>query len=337
MQQDTLQHIAAPQPHAAAAKVQGQATPPAPADTLAAAKGKKMGETVGDTLQFHPITLDETQAAVPLFLEKDVWANGTWQGETHAALTSRDSLAGRPLTAVAAHPTGVAGDPAPFLFRNDHVVTLCLLVSFLLVVWVVTNSRHYLNAQIKDFFRERKRENMFAERTQTELRGQVFLVFQTCFALGLLFFDFVQERQTDVFNQVSPYLILGTAVGLCSLYYVAKTCLYSFVNGVFFERAACRRFSEVYMSSVLALGLVLLPLALAVVYFDLDFERLVIAFIVLLSLDKVLLLYKTWHIFFNRPWGAVHLFLYFCTLEAAPMLVLFQAMVYVNRLLLTFN
>lgn len=268
------------------------------------------------------------------FTNGNDWTNGHIKLEKSDFLQKLDSVTGYTTTLATIKPTGITGNPVPYLFRNDNFITITLFVSFFLVVWIFSRSRYYFREQIKNFFHERERENMFSDRIQTELHGQPFLVFQTCFLLSILFFDFTQEREAEIFFHLSPYVILGTSVVLCCLYYFSKIILYSFINSIFFERRACKRFMETYLISVFALGLFLLPLTLLVVYFDLSFRALTIAFICLLALEKMMLLYKTWCIFFKYTLGWFHLFLYFCTLEIAPLFILWRTLVYVHNILL---
>ena len=210
------------------------------------------------------------------------------------------------------------------------------MISFFLMVWTIARGWRFLMMGMKDFFRDRVRDNLFAERTDTEMNGRIFLFFQTCFLLGILFFDYTQERMTEVFNNVSPYLILGVGVGSCCLYYLLKVLLYACVNNVFFDRERASRWTEAYLLSVFVLGMALLPLVLLVVYFDLSFGNLRVLFILILGMAKILLFYKCFRIFFNCLTGGLHLILYFCALEILPLLVLWRALVYANNNLTVF-
>ena len=287
--------------------------------------------------ELRPLPGDLPLEGVPTPLKDDYWAFGLLRVERSEVLVKLDSLYGTHTECGTLNTTGMAGDPVPYRFRTDNFVTICLLVSFFLVVWVISRSRHYLRLRVKDFFHRRVRDNLFAERAETELRGQIFLIFQTCFVLAVLFFDVTRKMQVEVFNQVSPYMILGMDTAVCLVYFTTKIGLYSFVNSVFFDTARCRRFTEAYLLCILALGVALFPPALLMVYFDLNFQTLMWVVICLIAVDKLLLLYKIWSIFFSTPIGWVHLFMYFCTLEIAPLLVLYRAMLYANNFLLTIN
>ncbi len=272
----------------------------------------------------------------PRVLDVEYWKYALTHVEKSPFVQELDSVTHtRSDSVLSLQPKGIAGDPVPYQFRTDSVVTSLIMLSFFCMVWVISRSRRYLQLQLKQFFRQRQRENLFVERTQTEMRGQVFLIFQTCFLLGVLFFDYTQERQEQVFNLVSPYWLLGTSVAICCLYYLLKISLYSFVNNVFFTARQRAQWSQAYLLCVLGLGVMLLPVTLLVVYFDLSFQNMFVCVLILLLFDKLLLIYKSFSIFFGYTFGWVHLILYFCTLEIVPLLMLFRAIAYVNNLLMT--
>ena len=78
------------------------------------------------------------------------------------------------------------------------------------------------------------RANLFIDRADTVLRGRFFLVLQTSFLQGLLFFGFVQSMLPEVFEGVSPYWLLTLSTLIILGYYGAKVLLYRCVNHVFF-------------------------------------------------------------------------------------------------------
>lgn len=263
----------------------------------------------------------------------DLWADGLLPLRPSTLLREIDSLMGVPVPTVAAVPEGVAGDPVPYQFMNDHFVAAALLFGFVLVAWVISRSRHFLMAQLKNFFRAPAASQPVAERTESELQGQLFLVFQTCFVVGILFVDHVQECLPQLFEQATPHLFLAVGVGVTVLFYFVKISLYDFINTVFFTRLQAQAWKRTYLLSVLFLGLSLLPLALLVVYFNLSHPTQLLLFVCLLGINKLLLLYKCARIFFKSPLGLVHLFLYFCALEIVPQYLLLRALIVASTLL----
>lgn len=232
-------------------------------------------------------------------------------------------------------PTGIAGDPVDYEFRNDDYVTSLILFSFFIMAWVFASSWKFLRRQIKDFFYTRERTNLFAEREDNILRGRPFLVLQTSFFIALIFFASTRTYLPDVFTQVSAYLILGTATLVSLIYYLAKLILYNVVNHTFFSPAKCKQWNDIYLLSVLFTGCALLPVTLFVVFFDIPPQYIAIVGVLLLSVIKISLLYKCHGIFFRTRLGGMHLILYLCTLEIIPLGIFIAALIAASHLLLT--
>lgn len=232
-------------------------------------------------------------------------------------------------------PTGIAGDPVDYSFRNDNYVTSVILIGFFLMAWVIASSWRFLRDQLKDFFYTRERPSIFTEREDTVLRGRFFLVLQTCFMIAILFFAFSRVYLPEVFGQVSPYLLLGVATLLSAIYFGVKIMVYSIVNHTFFSPVKCKLWENSFMISILATGCALLPVTLLVVFFDLPFWQTALLCVLLLSVIKTLLLYKCYCIFFKSLLGGLHIILYFCALEIIPIGILGVVLIAVSNMLVT--
>ncbi len=229
---------------------------------------------------------------------------------------------------------GMAGDPLPHRFRNDDLITGALLLSFFLIAWILTSSRRYITASAKNFFYPRERDNMFAGEGDSELRGAPLFVVLVSFLLGILFIDYARDFLPEVCAQISPYKLLAVAVGVIAAFFVGKTALYKAVNSIFFERWKCEQWRQDYRMSILTMTVLLLPLVSLVVFFDLDYALMRPTFLAVLLAVETLLLYRCRRIFFDTPGGYVHLFLYFCTLEMAPLLILWRTLLITNYYLI---
>ena len=218
-----------------------------------------------------------------------------------------------------AQPLGIAGTPTEYQFSTDDAVTSTLLISFFLMAWVIASSWKFVRSQLRNFFINRERPNLFAEPDDNELRSQGFLIVQTCFLISLLFFTATRDYLPDVFTQVSPSILLLSSIGISLVYYGAKLALYSIVNHTFFTPAKCLMWNNIHFATILLTGCSLLPLVLLVVFFDIPFADITLACILLLSVIKTLLLFKCFRIFFSSLLGCVHLILYFCALEIIPL------------------
>lgn len=217
---------------------------------------------------------------------------------------------------------GVSGMPVDYELRNDDLVTSVLLLSFVIMAWVIAGSWRFLKTSVRDFFYHRTRSNLFADRADTILRGRFFLVLQTSFLQGLLFFGFVQSVLPEVFEGLSPYLLLSFSTLIILGYYGLKLLVYRTVNHVFFAPESNRAWDNYFLVSILTTGALLLPLTLLVVFFDLNYREAGIAYVLLMAIVKMLLLYKSYRTFFNGSIGYLHIILYFCALEIVPYVLL---------------
>ena len=228
---------------------------------------------------------------------------------------------------------GMAAEPVTYRLSSDDYVKALLLMSFFIAALFIARNIRNLKEKVKNFLRPYSSITDTMQSTNTEIRGQTFLILQTCLTIAVLFFDYTQWRLTDVFNQNSPYVLLGIDTLIAAAYFAIKFTAYRFVNWIFFDRSRRRYWGEVYLLSVMALDFALFVVAMLVVYFDLALEAAGMAVLLIVALLKTTLFIKCKQIFFNSFPDFVHLILYFCTLEILPVLLLWKALVYFNEIL----
>ena len=81
-------------------------------------------------------------------------------------------------------------------------------------------------------------------------------------------------------------------------------------------------------------GVLLFPVVLLIVYFDLKPDIAKTLVVIILCFAKILLFYKCIKNFFNHFHGCLHLILYFCTLEIIPDLLLWKGINYISHILI---
>ncbi len=230
--------------------------------------------------------------------------------------------------------TGIAGDPVPYQLQSDTFVTCSLMLSFFVVVFIIARSARLLGMQFRYFFHNYDREQIFALKSESEVKSSFFIVLLSCFLLSLLFFNYTQVRMTSVFNQVPPYKLLLIYTCILLVYYALRYVMCGIVHWTFFSPVSRGQWSNAHMLIVLAQSLLYFMLVLVVVYFDLSIETAIVLFICILALAELMIFYKIKQIFFGYTFGTLHLFLYFCTLEIVPLLVLWKVLVFSNQSLI---
>lgn len=232
---------------------------------------------------------------------------------------------------------GETGTPISYNFRNDDYLTGILLLCFFFVAWSISSSWHYFRLHLGSLLRPAG--SLFktkVENVDTELRGTLFLLLQTGFSFSILYYDYLAQNHRQLVETIdSPYLIMGVSGGMLLLFILLKVLLYQIVNRAFFPKAACDEWRETYVFTAVTMGLLILPVSLLVFFFDLTFEKQFIAFICIICITKLILLYRCSRTFFKRASSSLHLILYLCALEIVPALILWRVLFWANSNLST--
>ena len=222
---------------------------------------------------------------------------------------------------------GVAGDPMPYTVSGDNIVTSAIVISFVLGLIALSRTRHYLVHQAKNFFYRSHREDADFSETSGEVRSQLYLLFNTCFMVGILYFFYNDNYMHETITLSSPYQLLAIYTGFIAVYYLIKFIFYGIVNWTFYDSKKNRQWLDSYMFLAIAEGVLVFPVVLLRVYFNLSIENTVTYFLVVIIISKILLFYKTYSIFSRHFGDLLHLILYFCTLEMMPLFVLWSVLV----------
>src|SRR5574344_437134 len=225
---------------------------------------------------------------------------------------------------------GVAGDPIPYTMRNDNLVTGLLIACFILALIAFSHSKRFLILQIKNFFYSTNDSSQDVSMTTREVRFLLFFICQTCLIMAVLFFIFTQSNIADTYILSSPYELHAIFVGIFAFYFLIKSIMYNFVNWVFFDKKKTIQWTRTSMFIITMEGILLYPLALLLVFFNLSIESTVVYFIIVVILAKLLLFYKCRTIFFKRLGDFLQIILYFCALEIMPLLALWGTLVFVD-------
>lgn len=217
---------------------------------------------------------------------------------------------------------GVAGDPVPYTIRGDNTMTALLICCFIIAMIALANTRGFLMRQVRHFFREPSGNTTEMTETTAEVRFQSFFVLLTCLLLSVVTFLYTLERVADTFILQSQYQLLAIFFGVFVAYFALKMLVYWVVNNVFFGKRKSVRWLKQLLFVVSAEGIALFPLVLLQSYFDLSIQKAVFYAAFVITLAKVMLLYKSFVMFFKNKAFVLQIILYFCALEIMPLLSL---------------
>lgn len=231
----------------------------------------------------------------------------------------------------------MSGEALPYLLRSDGMVTSVLFLSLVLVAYVLSKGKKILMNQLQTFVTNRERGSIFDEATSGEVGHTFFLMFHSCMVWGMFIYYYYSRTMPELFQMYSHgWLLAGYIGGVVGLF-VFKCLIYSLVNWAFFDKTRNTIWMSSYYNVTIWQGILLLPIVLLVVYFDLSFLLAVVFACFLFFLVKLLLFFKCFSNFYENFHGAFHLILYLCTLEILPDFFMWKAFGLVNDFLLITN
>ena len=214
---------------------------------------------------------------------------------------------------------GVAGVQLPYKVRGDSAISILLIACFVVFILSTSRSLGYLTRQLKNFF--------FPTHNDSSENGAAsvmpflfFLMFVDCLTLAIGSHILATDILDAHFRLNSDIFVIGAFFGLFVLYFAVKDLLYRLTNTIFFDSKRNLQMTRAFIFLAAAEGVLLFPMVLLLVYFDLTEKKAIYYFIVVLILNKILSFYKGWDIFFRQNGGTLQTFLYFCALELVPLL-----------------
>lgn len=219
---------------------------------------------------------------------------------------------------------GADGTILPYAMQQDLVITLLLTLSFLVLCYILSKGAPFILQQLKEFFQERERNNMFVENGN-EFGYLIVLVIHTALMVGLLLFSLRFQFLFPDFLYPS-WQIIGWGFLACLCLYLFKYTIYSLVNWAFFYKDKCRRWIEINILLIALQGVLFFPIICLSVYTGLSTQIVLYYTLFIVIFAKILQFYKGYCIFFTNLQGLLYNILYFCTLETIPLLILWKVL-----------
>lgn len=212
----------------------------------------------------------------------------------------------------------------PYIVAGDSVFILLLLFALSLLSIIVYQSRRQIVHNLRQFF---KRERKYVERgvvTKNFWLNSTVLIFISAFTVSLSVFDGLVRRSGFSPTLPVPYWVLIMLILLFSGFIYLKLYLYSIVNRTFFDTDSSRHWTTGYLfitslSSFPCYAIILLEL-----YSDISPQIVMFCYAILTFFYEILLIFKLFINFQIKKYGAFLIFLYLCSVELVPNILLWR-------------
>lgn len=226
------------------------------------------------------------------------------------------------------------GERLPYLLHTDDALTLTLFFCVLLVALTV-------RVVGKPFFRKVEQMPLFAYRQndktgiETAAGVQPLLLTHATVVAATFAYTLSMQVHPDLSQLSFPTaLLLLFYTFISSFYLFSCWLLYQFVGWVFFESNEVHVGIEGWINSKCLGGVLLLPLTIVNVYYNLSFYPILILLFLVLLLPGILLFYWLRKLFYAKIYGSLLLILYLCALEIIPIILMVLGIEQLNGYLL---
>ena len=229
---------------------------------------------------------------------------------------------------------GQVGTPHAYAVWTDDQLTIMLLACVMLTVFLLSAFRLFFFEKAKEFFFSRSTDDY--DPLTASAAHYIPLLLVNCLVMGLGWLVLAGHQLPDGMCEV-PVILVGVFALTFALFFFLKTILYAFVNTVFFGSKKRIQWLQAFLFLTTLGGLLLLPMVVALFYFGISSKMAVYYGILVLFLNKILTIYKSYNIFFRQNARYLENILYFCALEITPLLALCGTwMIVVNALKINF-
>ena len=235
-------------------------------------------------------------------------------------------------------PGVIGGELTPYLLSDDEWITGILIGCFVITACVLSQGKILLLQSLRKLFLTHEIGHLFHKQPAIDTYFLTLLTLQTCLLVSILLLKFQSDgfviSTTERLTTSASSILLACYSLMTVLYCIAKRYIYRFINWIFFDKAKNNLWTDAYFFILSIFGMLLLPVTLLAVYGNLPFHLSIIIPVFLFFLMNLIFIYKCFSIFFSQLHGSFYLFLYFCTLEILPLLVVWKGIEMVNDIFL---
>ena len=227
------------------------------------------------------------------------------------------------------HTFGFTATATPYRLRHDGWTGLLLLPCLLLAAVLLKRLRGKFRDLLRATFLPMPgKEDIPVNDDPLRYSTRFTAVCLLSLTATLVSFVFTQHDAGIFPFHETPYILLLAFFALWMAYFLAKRLASDFVNWIFFRREKIITWTRAYTFILVMESLFSVPVSLLAVFLPVPPRVMFLIVLVLIVLVKIVLLFKTYKIFFRKLYGVLHLFVYLCTLELTPLLVLLQVLAF---------
>jgi hypothetical protein len=206
--------------------------------------------------------------------------------------------------------------------QNDWF-TIIVIISIVLIATVRHSFGNYLTSLFQGFVNYSTASRMFRERNISLNQGEIRLEIFSYFVTSLFFYQIAQYFNLNI--PFDGYTKFAFALGLVFFYFMVKKLLYLLMGFIFENSGETGEFLYNFGNYIRVTGIVALPIVLLIAWAPFRTPYPLFATgLTIISILHLILIWRGIRIFLKKQFSIFYLFLYLCTLEILPLLVLLK-------------
>jgi hypothetical protein len=201
--------------------------------------------------------------------------------------------------------------------------TIMVIISVVLIATVRHTFGNYLGNLFQGFLNYSTSSRMFREQNVSLSQGEIRLEIFSYLVNSLYFYQIVQYFNLNL--PFDGYIKFAFALGLVFLFFLVKKILYKAVGFVFENTIETSEFLFNFGNYIRITGIVVLPFVLLIAWAPFPTPYPLFATgLTTISILYLILIWRGIRIFLKKQFSIFYLFLYLCTLEIIPLLVVLK-------------
>jgi hypothetical protein len=229
-----------------------------------------------------------------------------------------------PLLQIAVQPKGLTLPSQPFRHQSHDWFTYVFLLTFFIFIFVKNNTKKYFSLLFQSITSFLASSRMYREQNISLIQGSAVMELFYLIVMALFGFQIIQSLGISL--PVSDFVVFLICFVVLFLFFQVKLVIYR-ILGFFGEtRSETREFLFNVQNHNKVLGILLWPLVAFIAWLPFQSQQVfMITGLVLTLLFYLFYLIRGTRILIKKQYSIFYLFLYLCTLEFLPLLLLIKA------------
>lgn len=215
----------------------------------------------------------------------------------------------------------IQGMPAEQTLCADDVLVCLLFVCFFVIAAVLADKENFLGYVLKEFFLPHTNSD---DSVKVNNKYYVRLGLYGVSFMSIALFATAYAASMGISYSYRGLLMVFAAVWTM---YLFKQGVYRVVNWVFYEHLHTMTWRYYYSNWTILSGICMFVVGACAIFFNLCSETMAILLSVFVVVTEMCLFYKAFHIFSQKKYGILQLFVYLCSLEIIPLLLVGKVLV----------